>query len=224
MFDLIDKGGNLMWLLLGLSLLSGGIFFERLLFFRRASLDLGPFLEGLANLIRQRNYAEALQHCSLTPGPVARVLQTILSRHRLPRSELREIAREAGQLEAPALERSLGILLAIAYLSPLIGLLGTLLGLLETFDALQTASGFSTSASLAEGIYASLLTSAGGIAVAVPAYLGFAFLSSRCRSILHAIERAAIEIIHLLGDSDARSDIVEFRPRVESKGSTSPAR
>jgi biopolymer transport protein ExbB len=213
-----------MWLLLGLSLVAGGVFVERLLFFRRASVDLGPFLEGLANLIRQRHYAEAVQHCALTPGPVARVLQCVLSRHHLARSELRDIAREAGQLEVPALERSLGILLGIAYLSPLVGLLGTLLGLLDTFDEIHAASGFSTSASLAEGIYTSLLTSAGGIAVAVPAYLLFTFLSSRARSIMHAIERASIEVLQLLADNDARSDIVEFRPRIESESSTGPAR
>ena len=82
------------------------------------------FFRDSPNLIARRNFAEALHESAGTPGPVARVIHAAIIRHDSPRSELREIVQEAGQLEVPKLERFLGVLATIAYLTPVLGLLG----------------------------------------------------------------------------------------------------
>lgn len=189
-----------MWLILLCSVTALGVFLERMLALHRASIHTGEFLRGLANLIRRGNISEALQECAGTPGPVARVLHAILLRPKESRAEMREIAQEAGQLEVPRLERNLALLGAVAYGTPLLGLLGTVLGLLGAFQQISAHGGYATAAEIAGGVYESLLTTAAALCVAVPAFVAHSFLSSRVNAILHDIERAAIEMIDLLHD------------------------
>ncbi len=210
MLDLIFSGGHLVWLLIGCSVVAFVVFFERYLYFHRASIDVGQLLEGLANLIRRKNFAEALHQCSITPGPVARVMHSALMRHDYPREYLRDVVREAGQLEVPRVERSLRVLLTIAYVAPLIGLLGTLLGLLDTFETLNKGAAGATSFSLASGVYLSLVTSATGLIVAIPSYVLYSFLGSKAKHLIHDIERGGIEIVNLIEDSRRQQEIIQF--------------
>jgi biopolymer transport protein ExbB len=215
MTELISKGGPLVWLLMACLGFSVAIFLERLSYFHRASMNIGEFLAGLAALIRRKNYAEALQECVATRVPAGRVIHAALLRHHAPREQLKEIVQEAGQLEVPRLERYLAILNAIAHTGPLIGLLGTVIGLLDSFTNLSSANGMTTPAEVARGVYESLITSALGLVVAIPSYLFFAFLSARSRSIMHDLERAGVEIVNLIEDAKTTDNIVEFRQAVE---------
>src|SRR5260370_39410032 len=107
--DSIKKGGLLRWPILACSIIGIAVFAERFFYLHRANLHVGEFLKGLSNLIQRRNIAEALHEAAGTPGPVARVIHAALVQHAAPRSELREIAQEASQLEAPRLERVLAV-------------------------------------------------------------------------------------------------------------------
>src|SRR6202022_3509291 len=218
MIDYMQKGGPLMWLILFCSVVSIAVFAERLLYFHRATIDLGEFLQGLSNLVRKRNLAEARVECQATSVPVTRVIHAALIRHHLPRTELREIVQEAGQLEVPRLERNLGILIAIGYICPLIGLLGTVTGLIQAFVQLSANNGYATLADVSGGIYQSLLTTAGGLAVAIPAILGYCHLSARLNHLIHDMERAGIEVVNLLTDSEERSSIIEFDAASKAAG------
>lgn len=213
MNDLIDKGGPLMWLLLGCSILTVAISLERYFHFHRSRVDVGDLLHGLRNLVRNRNYAEALHECAGTPGPVARVIHSALIRHDSPRSEMKEIVQESGQLEVPKLEKYLAVLLAIAYVAPLIGLLGTILGLVNTFVQVNAAGGYATATEISKGVYTSLISSAAGLMVAIPAFVLYSFLRSYAKSLIHDMERAGIEIVNIICDLRAtRSDIVPMNP------------
>ena len=211
MIELISKGGPLVWLLLACLAFSLVIFLERLSYYHRVGMNIGEFLAGLAALIRRRNFAEALHECAATRVPAGRVIHAALLRHTATREQLKEIVQEAGQLEVPRLERYVGILSAIAHAGPLIGLLGTMIGLLDSFTNLSTSNGVTTPAEVARGVYQSLVTSALGLVVAIPAYLFYAFLSARSRSIMHDLERAGIEIVNLIEDARSADNIVEFR-------------
>jgi biopolymer transport protein ExbB len=201
MLDLVQKGGPLMWLIILCSVTATGIFFERLLYLHRASIPVGDLLRGLANILRSENYAEALQVCAGTPGPVARVAHAVILHHDVaPRTELREVAQEAGQLEVPRLEQNLPLLATIAYATPLIGLLGTLLGLLVAFEQIAAHSGYATATDIAAGVYESLLTSVASLAVAIPAFVAYSYLSARVNTIVHEMERAGIEILAILDE------------------------
>jgi biopolymer transport protein ExbB len=215
MIDLISKGGPLVWLLLGCLAFAGAIFLERLAYFHRASMNVGEFLGGLGGLIRRKNFAEALHECIATRVPAGRVIHAALLRHNVPREQLKEIVQEAGQLEVPRLERFLSILNAIAHSAPLLGLLGTMVGLLDSFTNLSAAQGIASTSEVARGLYQSLVTAALGIVVAVPAYLAYAFLTAKVRSIMHELERAGIEIVNLIVDARNNDNIVEFPTEAE---------
>jgi biopolymer transport protein ExbB len=185
MLELVQKGGPLVWLILLCSVTALGVFFERLIALHRSSIHTGDFLRGLANLLRRKNFTEALQECAGTPGPVARVLHAVILKHDAPRAELREIAQEAGQLEVPR-----------------IGLLGTVLGLLSAFQQISVHGGYATASEIAGGVYESLITSAAALTVAIPAFVAHSYLSARVNASLHDIERAAIETIEILCGPD----------------------
>lgn len=224
MTELISKGGPLVWLLIACLGFSVAIFLERLAYYHRVGMNIGEFLAGLASLIRRKNFAEALQECVATRVPAGRVIHAALLRHHAPREQLKEIVQEAGQLEVPRLERYLGILNAVAHVGPLIGLLGTVIGLLDSFTKLSATDGILTPADVAHGVYQSLVTSALGIVVAIPAYLFYAFLTARSRSIMHDLERAGIEIVNLIEDAKAADNIVEFRQAAVGEEGAQPAK
>ncbi len=218
MVDYMQKGGPLMWLILLCSVVAVAVFVERLLYYHRASINVEELLQGLSNLIRSRNFAEARVECQASLIPVTRVIQAALNRPHFPRSELREIVQEAAQLEVPRLERNLGILVAIGYICPLVGLLGTVTGLIQAFVQLSANNGYATLAEISGGIYQSLLTTAGGLAVAIPAILGYCLLSARLNHLIHDMERAGIEVVNLLTDSEERSSIIEFDAASKAAG------
>ena len=218
MIDYIQKGGLLMWPILVCSIISIAVFAERLLYFHRASIDVGEFLKGLANLIQRRNFAEALHESAGTPGPIARVIHAAIIRHDAPRSELREIVQEAGQLEVPKLERYLGVLATLAFLAPLLGLLGTVTGIIDAFGTISSHGGYATVTELSGGIYKSLLTTAAGLVVATPTFVAYSYLSSRVNALMHEIERAGIEMVHLLTETRPLGGIISFeQPEQESE-------
>ena len=216
MIDYIQKGGLLMWPILFCSVIAVAVFAERLFYFHRATIHVGEFLQGLSNLLQRRNFAEALHESAGTPGPVARVIHAAIIRHDAPRAELREIVQEAGQLEVPKLERFLGVLATLAYVAPLLGLLGTVAGMIDAFGTLSSNGGYATVTELSNGVYKSLLTTAAGLVVATPTFVAYSYLSSRVNSLMHEMERAGIEVVHMLTDREP-SDIISFKAPVEER-------
>ena len=198
MLELMQKGGPAMWVILAVSVVGVAVFFERLIYLHRAQIRVGEFLRGLANLVRDDRFEEARRQCLSTPGPVARVALSAVLARECPRTELRDIVQEAGQLEVPRLERHLALLTGLAYIAPLLGLLGTVLGLLEAFYLVATQGGYATVADVSGAVYQSLIAAAAGLAVAIPALLGACYLGGRVKDLLHDMECAGIEMVNLL--------------------------
>ena len=180
-----------MWLILFCSVLAGAVFLERVTYFHRISIRVGEFMRGLSNLIQDRRFAEAQMECASAPSPITRVIHAAIIRHQSSRAELKDIVQEAGQLEVPRLERRLGMLATIAFVTPLIGLLGTVVGLIESFVNVTSQSGFASATDISSGIYQSLLTTAGGLVVAIPCAVGYSYLSvaRQCPHARHGTRR-----------------------------------
>jgi biopolymer transport protein ExbB len=211
--EFMQKGGPMMWLILACSVLAGAIFLERVAYFHRATIRVGEFLRGLARLIESGRYADALHECASVRAPVARVVHAAILRHEAPRAELRDVVQEAGQLEVPRLERRLAMLAAIVFTAPLLGLLGTVMGLIEAFTNLSAQAGFTSLTDLSSGIYQALISTAAGLVVATPGAVACAFLNSRVNTLLHDMERAGIEIVNLLCDRRGKTpEIIDFVP------------
>ncbi|MGJ8673358.1 MotA/TolQ/ExbB proton channel family protein [Rubritalea sp.] len=216
MWELINQGGSLVWVLLALTFVATVVVLERILFFQRNRIHVGNLILGLANHVRKKAYGEAMHEAARAPGPVARVAHATLMRHHLPRTDLRDIAREAGQLEVPRIEKNLRALYAVALIAPLVGMLGTVLGLIETFGGMQERSGFSSAKMINDGVHECLITTALGLMVAVPCYLFYMYFIGRVKRMVHSIERAGIEMVNVICDSrEATSDIVSFGDRAK---------
>lgn len=197
-----------MWVLLLCSITALGAFLERALAYHRATIHTADFLRGLHNLVERGHFAEAVEEAATTPGPVARVAQAVLQQYKAPIEELRVVAEEAARLEVPRLERSLPLLATVAYVAPLLGLLGTVLGLLTAFLEISARGGYATTSEVAGGVYQGLISTAAGLAVAIPAYVAFSYLSAREEALLRDMERAGIEMVRMLARSTARREIL----------------
>jgi len=208
---IFDQGGPIVWLQAVLAVLAAMFILERMFFFHRSRVNVGDLLAGLANHVRRKAYAEALHEASRAPGPVARVCYSMLLRQRLPRADLRDVAQEAGQLEVPRIEKNIRGLLAVAMLAPMSGLLGTVLGLLETFQRLSEQGAFSGSTELSQGIFKALITTVLGLTIALPSYLFYLYFVGRAKRLMHRIERAGIEMLNIISDAREDGEIVSFR-------------
>lgn len=199
MLKYIDQGGPFIWVLLAISFAGMVIVLERIIFFQRTKIHVGDLMLGLANHVRKGAHGEALREAARAPGSVPRVAHATLMRHYLPRTDLRDIAMEAGQLEVPRIERNLRGLYTVALIAPLVGLLGTVNGLIETFVKMSNSSGLSSNL-YAKGIYEALITTGLGLLVAVPTYLFYLYFVGRAKRLVHRIERGAIEIVNIICD------------------------
>jgi biopolymer transport protein ExbB len=200
MIDLISKGGAFMWPLVVLAAVAMFLIVERALFFQRVRINAGDLLLGLANLVRQNKHDEASQEAARAPGPVARIAYATLARHKLDRKDLRDVAQEAGMLEVSIIEKNLRGLYSIALISPLVGILGTVNGLIKTFVAIQAGSMNST-LEMYEGFYESLVTTGIGLAIAVSCYIFYIYFVGRANRLLRQIERVGIELVNIIYDA-----------------------
>jgi len=164
LFELMRLGGPIMWVILGASVVAAAVFAERMFEYRKISIPLDPFLDGIASLVKEGRYQEALERCDEAHGPAVRVIQAALIKRDMPLVDLRESLQEVGQLQVPRLEKNLSILATVGYISPLLA----------------------------------LLTTAGGLVVAIPAYVAYNYLASRMGSEVNDMERAGIEMIQIL--------------------------
>ena len=187
-----------MWVILAASVVAVAVFAERILEYRRMGAPLDPFLEGLASLVKEGRYQEALERCDEAHGPAVRVIQAGLLKREMPLADLRESLQEVAQLQVPRLEKNISILATVGYVSPLLGLLGTVTGMIHVFQTVGGARGTVPVGELAGGIWEALLTTAAGLVVAIPVYVAYNYLVSRMGSEVNDMERAGIEMIQIL--------------------------
>lgn len=187
-----------MWLLLLVGLAAAVIFVERALHLHRGQIRSNEFLNGIKNLLQKDRLMEALTLCEETPGPVAAVVKAGLRHAGDDEQGLRFAVQEAALTEIPGLERRIGALAAIAQIAPLLGLLGTILGMVRTFWLFNQGGNYATPAVLAGGMWEALLAAAAGLAVAIPAHLARHFLTGRVRALVHDMEWVGNELMRYL--------------------------
>jgi biopolymer transport protein ExbB len=198
--ELLRDGGVVFWLVLIASAVAVAVFIERFLHFHRAQINSTEFLNGVRTVLKRDNVVEALSICDATPGPVARLVKTAIVNRDHGRERVREALEEAGLAEVPRLEERLNLLATIAQIAPLLGLLGTILGFMLTFNRMTEAGLQAHVGLLAEGIRRALICAASGLAVAIPAHAAYNYLVSRVNSIVLDMERAATEVVNIVCD------------------------
>ncbi|HVU34308.1 MAG TPA: MotA/TolQ/ExbB proton channel family protein [Opitutaceae bacterium] len=197
-YNLFARGGPMMWVLLVLGFLGVMLFIERVLYLHRGQIRAKAFVDGIKNILAKRRLIEALTVCEETPGPVAAVVKAALLHADDSPEAMRFHVQEAGIVEVPALERRLHSIAAIAQVSPLVGILGTILGFITTLRAFEHGGNYVSATALSAGMWQALLATAGGLMLAIPAHLAYHFLSGRVRAIIRDVEWGGNEIMKYL--------------------------
>ena len=218
---LIDRGGLMMWPLLILSVIGFVLTVERALYLHRRHIRTVDFVGGIKNLLEKRRLIEALTVCEDTPVPVSSMIKAALLHYDREEGEMRGAIQTAALVQIPLLERRIGTILAIARIAPLIGLLGTVLGMLRSFGSyLDNEATYANVRVLVEGFTQALITTATGLAIAVVAYIAYHFLHGRVRALVHDMEWVGNDIMQfLLRDFPEESS--ESEGEGESEGGSS---
>ena len=195
-FAFLLKGGPVMWPLFLCAIASVTIMVERY-FALRAALRGGRGLrrQVRASLAEGRGRA-ALSLVQMRSGPVARVLQTALENQAMDRQSLEHLMTETAMEETPSLSRGLGILDTIITVAPLLGLLGTVTGMIAAFQVVAISTGVSAPTEITGGVAEALIATASGLAIAIATLVGYNLLSDRVKAIVAEMEMAATQIIN----------------------------
>jgi len=198
---LISLGGAVIWLILIAAAIAAAVFIERALYCHRSQINSAEFLNGVRTVIKRGNVVEAISICDATPGPVARLVKSAILNRDLGRERVREAVEEAGFTEVPRLEEKLNLLATIAQIAPLLGLFGTVLGMIATFGKIEESGLYTHLQDMSQGVWHALICAAAGIGVAIPAHAGYNYLVSRVNKIVLDMERAAAEVVNIVTDA-----------------------
>lgn len=198
---LLANGGAMMWFLLAASAAAIAVIIERLLHYHREQINTAEFLAGLRTVLKRDNVVEAISICDATAGPVPRLVKAaILSRER-GREAVRETLEETGLQEVPRLEAKLTLLATVAQIAPLMGLFGTVLGMIDLFGVMEREGLAASPELLAGGIWKALVCTAFGLGLAIVCYAAYNYLVSRVNSIVQDMEKSSSEILNIVCDA-----------------------
>jgi len=201
LIEITVKGGLIMVPIVICGVLTLAIIIEKLVALKHAEVDVEKFTGEMETIIGRRKIKEALELCDRYPKPFPRIIRTGLLRSDRSREEIREAIEDAAGHEIPDLEKYLGILATIATVAPLLGLLGTVTGLIRAFMVIQSKGGLVNPGDLAGGVWEALVTTVGGLVVAIPAYLAYNYFVSRVNNMVLQMEKGAgrvLEVFFLL--------------------------
>ncbi len=190
-------GGPVFWLLTIMGVAAIVLFLLRLLALRRSHIDYVDFIHGVGNLLSGGREDEALALCEETAVPVARVVAAAIRRRTDSARSLREAVDTAGRVEVGRIARRFAALAIIAQTAPLLGLLGTFLGAIQTVNALNVA-GPVVRGDLLAGFMQALVPAAAGLLVGIPAQVMYGVLRVRFERLVIELEAAASEVLMLL--------------------------
>lgn len=197
-YEIIFKGGIVMWPIMACSVMALAIAIERFLVLRRATIDTREFMDTMRTVLRQNRIQEAIEICNETAAPVARIMRAGILKHGRSKEDIREAIEDAGHLEIPRLERYLSALATIAHITPLLGLLGTVAGMIKAFAQIQNKQGLVNPSDLAEGISNALVTTAAGLTVAIPTLVIYNYFVTRVDNMVLEMEISSAELVELL--------------------------
>lgn len=176
------------------------IYFERIFAIKAASKIDGNFMNQIRDNVGTGNIEAAKMLCVQQNSPVSRLTQKGISRIGSPLDDINTAIENAGRLEVYKLEKNVSILATIAGAAPMIGFLGTVIGMVLAFHQLATSSGQAEMGSLAEGIYTAMTTTVAGLVVGIIAYMGYNHLVVRTDKVVHQMEANAVDFLDLLNE------------------------
>lgn len=203
MLDFIDKGGIVLWVIMGLSLIAVAIIIERLLYFRRIAVDEDRLFSRVKASVAKGHYDEALAICDTNESPLSALIKVGIENRSYPEHSQKEVLKDAAAQETPRLERFISALGTIAHIAPLLGLLGTVTGTMKAFGVLGRFGAVADPSVLARGVSEALITTVGGIVVAVPAVIFYNYLVGKVNRLLIKMENQVNTLVLMLNAGKA---------------------
>ncbi|MCG5644313.1 MotA/TolQ/ExbB proton channel family protein [Flavobacteriaceae bacterium LSUCC0859] len=204
LIDLIFNGGagsvlimGILFLLLGVALY---IYFERLFAIKSAAKTDANFMNQIKDHISSGRIDAAKLLCAQTDSPVARLTLKGVSRIGKPLEDINTAIENAGTLEVYKLEKNVSVLATVAGAAPMIGFLGTVIGMILAFHEMATSGGQAEMGALASGIYTAMTTTVGGLVVGIIAYMGYNHLVTITNKVVHSMEANAVDFLDLLNE------------------------
>lgn len=183
----------------GCSILSFTIFIERVLYLRQSEKDTNKMIISLRQAINEGNIVEAIGICENTGGTIAAIVKSGLTKHNRSKEQIEGAMEISGLVEIARLEKNAKILSIIAHITPLIGLLGTVLGFIQAFSEMRTSGLVDISATrIGEAMEYALVTTAAGLVVAIPSVIAYNYIVSRVEGFVLEIQTVSSEIVDLL--------------------------
>ncbi|MBT7240231.1 MAG: MotA/TolQ/ExbB proton channel family protein [Flavobacteriaceae bacterium] len=202
--DLIFNGGagsvfimGLLFVLLAVALY---IYFERLFAIKAAAKIDANFMNQIKDYISNGKIDAAKSLCAQTDSPVARLTEKGVSRIGKPLDDINTAIENAGTLEVYKLEKNVSVLATVAGAAPMIGFLGTVIGMILAFHEMATSGGQAEMGALASGIYTAMTTTVGGLVVGIIAYIGYNHLVNMTNKVVHSMEANAVDFLDLLNE------------------------
>jgi len=187
--DKIMEGGpGIMIPLLILFVIGVSFIIERFIALAKAKINTAEFLTKIRAALRNKNVKEAVKICETFKGPIASILKTGLMKYGDPKDEIEKTMENSAMHEIARLERGLAVLSTISNLAPILGFLGTVTGMIKSFDALAQLN---DPGLVAKGISQALITTAGGLIVSVPMLLAYSFFTTKVNTFIREIESAS---------------------------------
>ena len=199
LWQLFTSGGWLMWVLLALGGVTIFIFVERFVAIRKASQGMNTgFMNRIRDAISDGNIRAAIDMCRRSNTPIARMVEKGIERLGRPMSDVQNAIENVANLEVSRLENGLPFLATIAGGAPMIGFLGTVIGMVQTFMDMSAAGGTVDLSLLAGGMYVAMVTTVGGLVVGIPAYFGYNYLVARIEKLIFQMEANSIACMDIL--------------------------
>jgi biopolymer transport protein ExbB len=201
MLDFIAKGGLVLWIIMALSVVGLAIIIERLLYFRSIRVDEDKLFQRVKASIEKGHYEEAMSICDNNESPLSALIKVGIEYRSYPETAQKEVLKDAAAQEVPRLERNVSALGTIAHIAPLLGLLGTVTGTMEAFGVLGRFGSVADPSILAAGVAEALITTVGGIVVAVPAVIFYNYLVEKVNMILLKTENQVTALILMINSA-----------------------
>ncbi len=203
-FEMCLKGG---WIMIPLALMlifAIYIFIERLIVTRQASKEDATFMNRIKDYIYDGKLDAALKLCRDTQSPSARMIEKGISRLGRPMSDVLVAIENVGNIEIAKLEKGLSLLATISGGAPMLGFLGTVMGMVKAFFEMEQAGGNTINLSqLSGGIYTAMVTTVAGLIVGVCAYFAYNYLVGRVNEVMRRLEMRSMEFLDLLNEPAA---------------------
>ncbi|MBE6404849.1 MAG: MotA/TolQ/ExbB proton channel family protein [Lentisphaerae bacterium] len=194
MLEFLRAGGPMLWLIIFFGMIGIYVFLEKFFQLRRNQVNVRELVTGLVNVLKRDAMIEAITLCDTTPGPVAKLLNAAIQAYQND-DDIKPAIEDTARTELNRLESRLNILSTIANIAPLLGLLGTVIGMYDTFSGISASNGMSLAA-LSGGVKEALITTAAGLCVAIPAHLAYNYLLTQVQSLCADMEKASSEILY----------------------------